>query len=896
MLAHFPAANHLLLMFPSFVFDSPLWSRTRRNMDVIMRHWLFEQYNSALEVYMRLAEMVAERLRWSTLLAGSAIATATSAAPSGFPVSGNGLWYRTPGTIWSKEWLPVGNGYLAAMTPGGTTFETTQLNIESLWSGGPFQDPTYNGGNKQPSQRAQMATDMQNIRQTIFTNGTIDNVEVLSTDPGAYGSYSGAGYLLTSLNSTSHSSNYTRWLDLDAAVARASWSSGNGTLIRTSFCSHPLQACIQHLSSAPSSTIPTITHAFSAALEDGLPTPTVTCLDNSTLQVEGLVSDPGMAYELLFRASAVGNSSRVACVPSGTGNATLTITGATEAWVTWVGDTEYNMNAGDAAHNFTFRQELPHDKLVSLLETASPSSQTPSSSTYASLLAQHTAAYTSILGPFALSLGQKPDLTSSTDELKAAYQTNIGNSYLEWLLFNFGRYLLASSAPGVLPANLQGKWADGSSNSWGSDYHSNINLQMNYWFAEMTGMSSVVVPLFNYIENTWAPRGAYTAEVLYNINQGWVTHDEMNVFGHTGMKLSGNSAEWADYPESAVWMMVHVWDHFDFSGDSQWWKSQGWPLLKGVAQFHISKLIPDEHFNDSTLVVAPCNSPEQVPITLGCAHAQQLIWQLFNAVEKGYAASGDNDEAFLSAVLSQRAQMDKGIHIGSWGQLQEWKIDMDSPNDTHRHLSHLVGLYPGYALASYNSSIQAPPHGTAYTKAEVLNATQTSLIHRGNGTGPDADSGWEKVWRAAAWAQFANSSTFYEELSYAVERNFAPSLFSMYDPFDADPIFQIDANFGYPAALLNALIQAPDVASLTSPLIVTLLPALPTTWPTGSIESARIRGGMSLDMAWADGKLTSAAISVNSSSGAVERSVEVVYQGKTVASFTASPGANFTIP
>lgn len=181
----------------------------------------------------------------------------------------------------------------------------------------------------------------------------------------------------------------------------------------------------------------------------------------------GPVADPGMAYELLFRASAVGKGSLVACSSSGNGNTTLTVTGANEAWVTWVGDTEYDMSAGDAAHNFTFRQSLPHDKLLSLLDEASPPSAT-SSSAYASLLSGHTSSYQSLLGPFSLSLGQKPDLSRSTDELIAAYQTNTGDAYVEWLLFNFGRYLLASSAPGTLPANLQGKWGSDASNPWGA--------------------------------------------------------------------------------------------------------------------------------------------------------------------------------------------------------------------------------------------------------------------------------------------------------------------------------------------------------------------------------------------------------------------------------------------
>jgi alpha-L-fucosidase 2 len=177
-----------------------------------------------------------------------------------------------------------------------------------------------------------------------------------------------------------------------------------------------------------------------------------------------------MAYELLFRVSAVGSQARVECAPptesSSEGNFTVTVTGATEAWITWVGDTEYDMSAGDAAHNFSFRQDLPHTKLLSLLDTASPLSPPPSASAYSSLLSTHTAAFSQLLGPFALSLGHTPDFNHTTDELIDAYQTNVGNTYVEWLLFNFGRYLLASSAPGMLPANLQGKWAELMSNPW----------------------------------------------------------------------------------------------------------------------------------------------------------------------------------------------------------------------------------------------------------------------------------------------------------------------------------------------------------------------------------------------------------------------------------------------
>ncbi|EMD36191.1 glycoside hydrolase family 95 protein [Gelatoporia subvermispora B] len=808
-------------------------------------------------------------------------------APPSFPTSGNGLWYTSTGDFdsWSTEWLPIGNGYIAATLPGGTAQETTQLNIESLWSGGPFQDPTYNGGNMLPSQQGTMAQDMHTIRQAIFQspNGTIDNVEELCTDPGAYGSYAAAGYLLSTMNVTGTVSNYFRWLDLDEAVAHTMWTQDTTTFHRESFCSHPAQTCFEHIN-ASSSALPALTYAFSAVAEAGLPTPNVTCFDNATLSLVGFVATPGMEYEILARVRTSGNA-QVTCttvpVPGGlTLNATLTVTGASEAWISWVGGTEYDMDSGDEAHGFTFRGPSPHNELLGLLTSA-----TATSTEYSAVLDAHVADYQALITPFELSLGQTPDLSTPTDQLKAAYETNVGNTYFEWLLFNFGRYMLSGSARGTLPANLQGKWVQSQSNPWGADYHSNINIQMNYWFAEMTNMD-VVTPLFDYIEKTWAPRGAETAQILYNISQGWVTHDEMNIFGHTGMKLEGNSAQWADYPESAVWMMIHVWDHFDYTNDVSWFKSQGWPLLKGVAQFHLQKLIPDERFNDSTLVVNPCNSPEQVPITLGCAHSQQLIWQLFNAIEKGFEASGDTDRDFLNEVTSVRAQMDKGIHIGYWGQLQEWKVDMDSPTDTHRHLSHLIGLYPGYAVTNFDPSIQGYVKHN-YTRQEVLNAAEISLFHRGNGTGPDADAGWEKVWRAACWAQLANSSEFYTELSYAIDRNYASNLFSLYPPLGPDAIFQIDANLGYPAALLNALIQAPDVASVSTPLTITVLPALPADkWPSGSIKGARIRGGMTLDLEWENGEPTS--LTIRTDQNVQARPVQIVHRGETVASFSSS--------
>jgi len=229
--------------------------------------------------------------------------------------------------------------------------------------------------------------------------------------------------------------------------------------------------------------------------------------------------------------------------------------------------------------------------------------------------------------------------------------------------------------------------------------------------------------------------------------------------------------------------------------------------------------------------------------------------------------------------------MDKGLRIGSWGQLQEWKVEKDSPTDMHRHLSHLIGLYPGYAVASYDASVQGGVGPKLnHTKADIVDAARISLIHRGNGTGPDADAGWEKVWRAACWAQLGNASEFYHILSYAITKDFGANLLSLYNPADLNPIFQIDANLGYPGAVMNALIQGPDVPDLSTPLTVTLLPALPSKWASGRIAGARVRGGITIDMQWRGGEATKVTVKVDKS--VRNRPVQVVYRGEVVAMFT----------
>ena len=229
------------------------------------------------------------------------------------------------------------------------------------------------------------------------------------------------------------------------------------------FCSNPTQACVQHINTTDGTTLPSLTFAYSLSPESGIDTPTVQCFDNTTLMIEGTASSPGMAFELLARVAASGGNASITCTPSGS-NATIAVTGAQAAWITWVGGTDYDMDAGDEAHGFSFKGTAPHDALVALLAPATAALAT----TYDAQIAAHIRDYSAVMTQFSVDIGQTPDFTTPTDQLRDEYQTDTGNPYLEWLTFNYGRYLLATSARGALPANLQGKWGKDSSNAWGA--------------------------------------------------------------------------------------------------------------------------------------------------------------------------------------------------------------------------------------------------------------------------------------------------------------------------------------------------------------------------------------------------------------------------------------------
>ena len=303
----------------------------------------------------------------------------------------------------------------------------------------------------------------------------------------------------------------------------------------------------------------------------------------------------------------------------------------------------------------------------------------------------------------------------------------------------------------------------------------------------------------------------------------------------------------ANYPAAPAWMMQHVWDRYDYSHNKTWFIEQGWPLLKGVAEFWASQLQVDKFNNDSSLVVNPCTSPEQGPTTFGCTHWQQLIHQVYENAIQGAEIAGETDSTLLKDIKDQLPRLGKGLHIGTWGQIKEWKLpdsyDYEKEGNEHRHLSHLVGWYPGWSLSSYFNG---------YNNATIQSAVNTSLISRGVGLYTNA--GWEKVWRSACWARLNNTEKAHYELRLTIDQNIGQSGLSLYSGGDTPSgAFQIDANFGYLGAVLSMLVVDMPLDSTHSEddvRTVVLGPAIPAAWAGGSVKGLRLRGGGSVDFSW----------------------------------------------
>jgi alpha-L-fucosidase 2 len=791
-------------------------------------------------------------------LAGATIVSQTTG-----PRDSLTLWYDRPAGPW-VEALPVGNGRLGAMVFGRVAQERLQLNEDTLFAGGPYT----------PTNPAALAA-LPKLRALIDEEKFKEAVELAEQSvmgvPKRQMPYGAAGDLLLELAGIGGADNYERTLDLDTAMATTRFTDGATMHLREVFASTPDRVIVMRLTAqggkrldlnlgyrAPTNVkygdLQTPPAPFAGAAWDFREPGQVAAVADLSVKGDGPAAllIEGRNQPASGIAAALRYAVRVQVVSDGRVTASadgLQVAGAGEITLLVAAATSY-VNYAD----------VTGDPVARVREQTQAAARKP----YARLKADHIAAHQALFNRLSIRLGKATEAASAKPtHARIAVAETETDPGLASLYVQYARYLLLSSSrPGSQPANLQGRWNEGNNPPWGGKYTININTEMNYWPAHPANLAECAEPVLAMIEDL-AVTGAVTARAHYGA-RGWVTHHNTDVWRATAPIDGANFGLW---PLGGAWMCKTLWDHYEYNPDPAYLQ-RIYPLLKGASLFFVDTLVEDP--KGRGLVTSPSMSPEHshrpgVSLCAGPAMDRQIIRDLFAWTLQAHAQLKDPDADFAVKLKAMRARL-PADRIGALGQLQEWLEDWDArKNNTHRHVSHLYGVYPSDQI-----NLRDTP--------ALIEAAKVSLNIRG-----DKSTGWATAWRLVLWARMGDG-----DRAHSILTGLMGPTRTYPNMFDAHPPFQIDGNFGGAAGILEMIVQSWGGEIL-------LLPALPKAWTEGALHGVCARGGMTLDIDWANGKLVKVVVRGKASAKAVlrygSRRLDIVLDASGRASFDGRLGA-----